>query len=184
MRKQQIVDHYNYVIYHNQLHAHTRPPILVFILAAAIPREPLSVRGEAATPICGSAGPNVSLSERARHSYDVEEDEEEVEEKDAPASRVENGAAVKLVRHFAHTGAQSGEGSGTDFKHVVHCQPQRVRLASSGFVKCSLEATPGFQTERAFVPVWHGAGSGWAISVLTRACRARSSILRESRDLL
>ena len=51
MRKQQIVDHYNYVIYHNQLHAHTRPPILVFILAAAIPREPLSVRGEAATPL-------------------------------------------------------------------------------------------------------------------------------------
>ena len=89
----------------------------------------------------------MSLSERARHSYDVEEDEEEVEEKDAPASRVENGAAVKLVRHFAHTGAQSGGGSGTDFKHVVQCQPQRVRLESSGFVKWSLEANPGFQTE-------------------------------------
>ena len=114
----------------------------------------------------------MSLSERARHSYDVEEDEEEVEEKDAPASRVENGAAVKLVRHFAHTGVQSGDGSGTDSKHVVHCQAQRVRLASSGFVKCSLEATPGFQTERAFVPVWHGAGSGWAISVLPRACKS------------
>ena len=74
-------------------------------------------------------------SERARHSYYVEEDEEEVEEKDAPASRVENGAAVKLVRHFAHTGAQSGDGSGTDFKRVVQCQSQRVRLESSGFVE-------------------------------------------------
>ena len=75
------------------------------------------------------------LSERARHSYDVEEDEEEVEEKDAPASIHENGAAVKLVRHLTHTGAQSGGGSGTDFKHVVQCQPQKVRLESSGLVK-------------------------------------------------
>ena len=75
------------------------------------------------------------LSERARHSYDVEEDEEEVEEKDAPASIHENGAAVKLVRHLAHRGAQSGGGSGTDFKHVAHCQPQKVRLESSGFAK-------------------------------------------------
>ena len=83
------------------------------------------------------------------------EEDEEVEEKDAPASIVENGAAVKLVRHLVHTGAQSGDGSGTDFKHVAHCQPQRVWLESSGFVKWSLGATPGFQTERAFVPVWH-----------------------------
>ena len=102
----------------------------------------------------GVLGP-IFLSERARHSYDVEKDEEEVEEKDAPASIVENGAAVKLVRHLAHTGAQSGDGSGTDFKHVVQCQPQRVRLESSGFVKWSLEAKPGFQTGRAFAPVWH-----------------------------
>ena len=48
-----------------------------------------------------------------------------MEEKDAPASIVENGAAVNLVRRFAHTGAQLGNGSGTDFKHVVHCQPQK-----------------------------------------------------------
>ena len=121
-------------IYHNHFTRTPAPPSF-FVLAAPIPREPLSVRGEAATPTCGSAGPNLFLSERAWHSYDVEEDEEEVEEKDAPASRVENGAAVKLVRHFAHTGAQLGDGSGTDFKHVVHCQPQSVRLASSGFVK-------------------------------------------------
>ena len=93
------------------------------------------------------------LSERARHSYDVEEDEEEVEDCDASASIVENGAAVKLVRQVAHTGAQSGGGSGTDFKHVVHSQPQRVRLESSGFVKWSLEDGPGFQTERALVPL-------------------------------
>ena len=90
----------------------------------------------------------------------MEEDEEEVEEIDAPASRVENGAAVKLVRHLAHTGAQSGDGSGTEFKDVAQCHPQFVRLESSGFVKWSLEAKPGFQTERALVPVWHGAGSG------------------------
>ena len=64
-----------------------------------------------------SAAPNLFLSERARHSYDVEEDGEEVEEVDASASIVENGTAVKLVRHFAHTGAQSGGGSGTDFKY-------------------------------------------------------------------
>ena len=129
------------------LYAHTHPPILVFVLAAAIPREPLSVRGEAAIPTCGSAGPNVFQSERARHSYDVEEDEEEAEDSDAPASTVENGAAVKLVRHLAHTGAQFGGGSGTDLRHVVHCQPHSVRLESSGLVKWSLEDRPGFQTE-------------------------------------
>ena len=36
---------------HKSLHARTRPPILVVVLAAAIPREPQSVRGEAATPL-------------------------------------------------------------------------------------------------------------------------------------
>ena len=61
----------------------TPTPHPCFVLAAAIPREPLSVRGEAATPDCGSAGPNVFQSERARHSYDVEEDEEEAVESDA-----------------------------------------------------------------------------------------------------
>ena len=93
------------------------------------------------------------LSERARHSYDVEEDEEEEVDCDAPASIVVNGAAVKVVRHFAQTGAQSGGGSGTDFKHVAQSQPQSVRLGSSGFVKWSLEDGPGFQTERALVPL-------------------------------
>ena len=47
-------------------------------------------------------------------SYDVEEDGEEVEELDALASTMGDGAAVKLVRHLAHTGAQLGKGSGTD----------------------------------------------------------------------
>ena len=154
-----LVNHYNQCnISQASSRAHP-PPHPCFVLAAAIPREPLSVRGEAATPTCGSAGPNMFQSERARHSYDVEEDEEEAEESDAWASTVENGAAVKLVRHLAHTGAQSGGGSGTDLRHVVHCHPHRVRLESSGFVKWSLEDSPGFQTEWAFVPLWHGAGS-------------------------
>ena len=41
------------VLLHKPLHAHTRPPIdhYYFVLAAAIPREPLSVRGEAVTPL-------------------------------------------------------------------------------------------------------------------------------------
>ena len=84
----------------------------------------------------GVLGPICScLSVLGTATYDVEEDEEEVEELEASASIVENGAAVKLVRHLAHTGAQSGGGSRTDFKHVVHCQPQKVRLESSGLVK-------------------------------------------------
>ena len=45
-------------------------------------------------------------SERARHSYDAEEDEEEVVYWDASASILVNGAAVKVVRHLAQTGAQ------------------------------------------------------------------------------
>ena len=47
-----------------------------------------------------SAGPNSFLSERARHSYDVEEDEEEVEEVDA---------SVRMgLRHFAAHGIAVG----------------------------------------------------------------------------
>ena len=83
----------------------------------------------------------------------MEEDEEEVVDCDAPASIVVNGAAVKVVRHLAQTGAQSGGGSGTDFKHVGQSHPQSVRLESSGFVKWSLEDGPGFQTEQALVPL-------------------------------
>ena len=75
----------------------------------------------------------------------MEEDEEEVVDCDAPASIVVNGAAVKVVRHLAQTGAQSGGGSETDFKHVAHSQPQSVRLESSGFVKWSLEDGPRFR---------------------------------------
>ena len=170
-------------MYHKSLHAQTRPPSL-FLFWPQRSHASRSVRGEAATPTCGSAGPNLFLSERARHSYDVEEDEEEVEEVDASASVVENEAAVKLVPHCARTGAQSGGGPGSDFKHVVHCQPQKVRLESSGLMKWSLEERPGFQTEWAFVPFWQGAGSGEALGALTRACSSLSSTLRESRDLL
>lgn len=123
-------------------------------------------------------------SERARHSYDVEEDEEEVVYWDASASILVNGAAVKVVRHLAQTGAQSGGGSGTDFKHEGQSHPQSVRLESSGRVKWSLEDGPGFQTERAFVSLWHGAVSGGALGALTCDCNSLSSALRESRDLL
>ena len=46
--------------------------------------------------------------ERARHSYEVEEDEEEAVESDAPASLLINGAAVKLVWHW-RTGGRNSE---------------------------------------------------------------------------
>ena len=172
------------VIYHNPLHAQTRPPILVFFVCRSDPRRAaVSSRGISNSNLC-ECWAKWFLSERARHSYDVEEDEEEVEDCDASASIAENGAAMKLVRHFAHTGAQSGGGSGTDFKHMVHCQPQSVWLASSGLVKWSLEERPGFQTERAFAILWQGAGSGGALDALMGICSSLSSTLRESRDLL
>ena len=58
--------------------------------------------------------------ERARHSYEVEEDEEEAEESDAPASLLINGAAEKLVRHWRTGGVQLRGGSGTDKRHTIH----------------------------------------------------------------
>ena len=65
----------------------------------------------------------------------VEDEEEAVEERCVPASRVLNGAAVKLVRHLAHTGAQVGGGLGTDLGHLIHLHPHKVRVGSSGLVK-------------------------------------------------